>query len=54
MATSDVVGSIWEGNMTTVFTLPTLNAESFESGEAADGDVLTADGAGRAAWGSVP
>ena len=40
--------------MTTVFTLPTLNAESFESGEAADGDVLTADGAGRAAWGSVP
>ena len=36
--------------MTAVFTLPTLNAESFESGEAADGDVLTADGAGRAAW----
>ena len=36
--------------MAQFFGLATLNAGNFESGNAADGDVLTADGAGGAAW----
>ena len=36
--------------MAQFFGLATLNAGNFESGNAADGDVLTADGSGGAAW----